>query len=101
MRVHGSLEKDTEANQAAWEAVHGAVVGAARWGICSAVVGAAGFAFSPIYRGLTVQFKIFLQMSGMTVGSMIEADRRLRAYETTVRQQKRLARHLATEELSR
>ena len=36
---------------------------------------------SPIYRGLTIQFKVFLQMSGMTMGGMIEADRRLRAYE--------------------
>lgn len=31
-------------------------------------------------------------MSGMTVGSMIEADRRLRAHETIVRQQHRVAR---------
>ncbi len=31
-------------------------------------------------------------MSGMTVGSMIEADRRLREYEGTVRREKRLAR---------
>jgi len=31
-------------------------------------------------------------MSGMTVGSMIEADRRLRLHETMVRQQHRVAR---------
>jgi len=31
-------------------------------------------------------------MSGMTLGSMIEADRRLRAHETVVRQQKKAAR---------
>jgi len=31
-------------------------------------------------------------MSGMTLGSMIEADRRLRAHEIVVRQQKKVAR---------
>ena len=31
-------------------------------------------------------------MSGMTGGSMIEADRRLRAHEVVVRQQKKVAR---------
>ncbi len=34
-------------------------------------------------------------MSGMTIGSMIEADRRLRDYEVTVRRNKRLARDAA------
>lgn len=34
-------------------------------------------------------------MSGMTVGSMIEADRRLREYEVTVRRNKKLARDAA------
>lgn len=34
-------------------------------------------------------------MSGMTVGSMIEADRRLREYEFTVRRNKKLARDAA------
>ncbi len=34
----------------------------------------------------------FIQMSGMTIGSMIEADRRLRTYELSMRMHKRLAR---------
>lgn len=34
-------------------------------------------------------------MSGMTIGSMIEADRRLREYEATVRRNKKLARDAA------
>ena len=34
-------------------------------------------------------------MSGMTIGSMIEADRRLRVYEATVRRNKKLARDAA------
>ena len=33
---------------------------------------------SPVYRGLTFQFKVYIQMSAMTVGSCIEADRRFR-----------------------
>jgi hypothetical protein len=34
----------------------------------------------------------FLQMSGMTIGSMIEADRRLRTHELAMRTRKRIAR---------
>ena len=34
-------------------------------------------------------------MSGMVLGSMIEADGRLRQYEANVRQQRRIARHQA------
>ncbi|KAF2142980.1 uncharacterized protein K452DRAFT_286615 [Aplosporella prunicola CBS 121167] len=92
MRTHASLEKDEEINSAAWVAARGAAVGAARWGIYSAVLAGAGWAFSPIYRGLTIQFKAFIQMSGMIVGSMVEADRRLVAHEQYMRAQKRLAR---------
>ncbi|KAB2576481.1 hypothetical protein DIS24_g911 [Lasiodiplodia hormozganensis] len=92
MRTHASLEKDEEINSAAWVAARGAAVGAAKWGIASAVLGGAGYVFSPIYRGLTIQFKVFLQMSGMIFGSIVEADRRLIAHEQIVRAQKRLAR---------
>ncbi|KAF2095238.1 hypothetical protein NA57DRAFT_79727 [Rhizodiscina lignyota] len=95
MRQHGSLQNDEEINAAAWEAARGAVTGAVRWGIYSGLVGAAAYFYSPIYRGLTIQFKVFLQMSGMCIGSMIEADQRLRLYETQVRRQKRLQRDAA------
>ncbi|KAF2238703.1 hypothetical protein EV356DRAFT_269121 [Viridothelium virens] len=138
MREHGNLDT-TEANAAAWQAARGAVTGAARWGLFCGLAGILGYTFSPLYRGLTIQFKVyvfflapcsecnhqpqdstveishygplgkkenkkkknleanrspfsFLQMSGMTVGSMIEADKRLRAYEVEVRRQKKLAR---------
>nr|OQO20654.1 hypothetical protein B0A51_10661 [Rachicladosporium sp. CCFEE 5018] len=91
-RVHGSLSPDEEINNAGWVAARGAVVGAAKWGIFSAAAGLAGYTFSPLYRGLTFQFKVFLQMSGMTAGSMIEADRRLRSHEVLVRNQKKVAR---------
>lgn len=75
MRHHGGM-KSQEANEAAWAAGKGALVGAARvrhsmylitntvididlqWGMYGAVLGGAGYALSPIYRGLTVQFKV-------------------------------------------
>ncbi|KAI9855025.1 MAG: hypothetical protein M1824_006469 [Vezdaea acicularis] len=88
MRPHGGLDRNEDANAAALEAAKGAGYGAVRWGIPFAVLGVAGYFLSPVYRGLTVQFKVFLQMSGMTLGSMIEADRRLRDYEKGVRLRK-------------
>ncbi|KAK3619523.1 hypothetical protein LTR56_023958 [Elasticomyces elasticus] len=92
VRKHASLERDEELNAASWAAARGAVVGAAKWGIFSAVAGGLGYAFSPLYRSFTIPFKAFLQMSGMTAGSMIEADRRLRAHEVIVRRQRVVAR---------
>ncbi|KAI1505663.1 hypothetical protein F5X99DRAFT_367331 [Biscogniauxia marginata] len=50
---------------------------------------------SPVYRGLTIQFKVYLQMSGMILGGMIEADNRVRRYEQRVRIQRRVARDRA------
>ncbi|KAK1058011.1 hypothetical protein LTR12_000022 [Friedmanniomyces endolithicus] len=112
VRKHASLDRDEELNAASRAAARGAVVGAAKWGMFSAVAAGLGYAFSPMYRGLTLQFKAyaartaklsamlrftdgryrFLQMSGMTTGSMIEADRRLRAHEVMVRRQRVVAR---------
>ncbi|KAF2158171.1 hypothetical protein K461DRAFT_318152 [Myriangium duriaei CBS 260.36] len=85
------LDND-ETNEAAWMAARGAVAGAARWGIYGMVLAGLGYAFSPIYRGLTFQFKVFIQMCPMTLGSMIEADQRLRAHEMFVRRDKQLKR---------
>jgi len=89
MRHHGTL-KDDEASQAAWEAGRGALVGGSRWGLYFAALGAAGYAMSPVYRGLTIQFKFFIQMSGMVFGGMIEADSRLRQYEASKRLQRKM-----------
>ena len=79
----------------------------------SAIAAGIALQFSPIYRGLTFQFKVyaplphqttamhtdslpsFLQMSGMTIGSMIEADKRLRVHEVAMRKHKQLARDAA------
>jgi hypothetical protein len=57
VRQHGSLSKDAETNQAAWEAAKGAAWGGTKWGAFFAVAGGAAYAMSPVYRGLTVQFK--------------------------------------------
>lgn len=46
--------------------------------------------FSPVYRSLTIQFKVFIQLSGMTLGGMIEADRRIREYEFMMRKAKKI-----------
>ncbi|MCJ1318370.1 hypothetical protein MMC15_003698 [Xylographa vitiligo] len=92
MRAHSSLANDTDANAAASEAFKGAAVGAAKYGLPLALLSLAGLALSPVYRALTLQFKLFLQMSGMTLGGMVEADRRLRGYEAVVRRRKRVER---------
>ncbi|KAF2171080.1 hypothetical protein M409DRAFT_19051 [Zasmidium cellare ATCC 36951] len=99
VRKHGSLTKDEEINEASWVAARGAAVGACKvriydvkWGLFSAVAAGVAFTFSPLYRGLTIQMKVFLQMSGMTFGSIVEADRRLIQHEKLMRNRKKIAR---------
>ncbi|KAI5865660.1 hypothetical protein GGS23DRAFT_437207 [Durotheca rogersii] len=94
MRSHRAFESE-DANEAQWEAARGAAVGAAKWGVATAALGGLGYALSPVYRGLTIQFKVYIQMSGMILGGMIEADYRMRQYENRVRVQRRLARDRA------
>ncbi|THW79383.1 hypothetical protein D6D19_01232 [Aureobasidium pullulans] len=57
--AHGKLDSE-ETNAAAWQATRGAVTGAARWGIYSAVAAGIAYAYSPVYRGLTIQFKVYV-----------------------------------------
>ncbi|EME43177.1 hypothetical protein DOTSEDRAFT_72531 [Dothistroma septosporum NZE10] len=92
MRKHGSLTHDAEINEASWVAARGAAVGACKWGLFSLVAAGCGYMFSPVYRGLTIQMKVFLQMSGMTFGSIVEADRRLIAHEKFMRNRKKVER---------
>ncbi|EHL01638.1 hypothetical protein M7I_2271 [Glarea lozoyensis 74030] len=66
--------KNRDADGAAWEAGKGAVIGASKWGIVFGGLGGAGYALSPIYRGLTIQFKVFIQMSGKELGSLGKLD---------------------------
>ncbi|KAI9898354.1 hypothetical protein N3K66_006714 [Trichothecium roseum] len=88
MRSHDLMHTE-EASDAAWEAGKGALIGASKWGCVAAVLGGIGYAYSPVYRGTTIQFKIYLQMSGMVFGGMIDADHRLREYEQKMRIQRR------------
>lgn len=50
--------REEEANAAAWAAAKGASYGALKYGAAMAVLGGIGYAISPIYRGLTIQFKV-------------------------------------------
>ncbi|KAF2965855.1 hypothetical protein GQX73_g7721 [Xylaria multiplex] len=84
-----------EAKQAQMEAVRGAGSGALKWGALSAFLGGVGYATSPIYRSLTIQFKVYIQMSSMILGGMIEADARMRRYEQNIRMQRMKAREQA------
>ncbi|KAI1113743.1 hypothetical protein F5Y14DRAFT_451755 [Nemania sp. NC0429] len=90
----GALDSE-DARLAQAEAVRGAGVGALKWGAAAAALAGLGYAVSPVYRGLTVQFKVYLQMSGMILGGMIEGDARMRRYEHHVRTQRMIARDRA------
>ncbi|ESZ91971.1 hypothetical protein SBOR_7628 [Sclerotinia borealis F-4128] len=94
MHQTGGLRSE-EANAAAWEGGRGAVAGSAKWGLFAAALGGAGYAFSPIYRGLTIQFKVFIQMGFMVMGGSLEADRRIRGYEARIRMERRSIRDQA------
>ncbi|KAL7936747.1 hypothetical protein V8C35DRAFT_240776 [Trichoderma chlorosporum] len=87
--------KSEEAQDAGWEAGKGGLIGAAKWGMGAAILGSAAFFWSPVYRKTTVQFKVYVQMSAMVLGGMIEADQRLRQYEAQVRAQRRWLREKA------
>lgn len=54
--------KHEEAVEASWEATRGAIYGAAKWGLASALIGGVGYAVSPLYRGLTIQFKVYVPL---------------------------------------
>jgi hypothetical protein len=53
--------RDEEAVDASWEATRGAVYGAIKWGAVTAALGGIGYAVSPLYRGLTIQFKVYVE----------------------------------------
>jgi len=43
----------------------------------------------PVYRGLTLQFKVFIQISAMTLGGCIYAEKHVAQYNDMVRQRNR------------
>ncbi|KAF2666338.1 RNI-like protein [Microthyrium microscopicum] len=92
MRYSTQFKTEEEVQDAYRVALQGGVSGAARWGFISALAGATAMYFSPVFRGVTVQYKVFLQMASMTMGGFIEADRRMVAHELVVRQRKRAER---------
>ncbi|KAL4926477.1 uncharacterized protein BDV17DRAFT_269331, partial [Aspergillus undulatus] len=47
---------------------------------------------SRIYRGLTPQFKVYLQISAMTLGGVVYAEHRVNDYINTIRKVKRAER---------
>ena len=51
-----------------------------------------------IYRGLTPQFKVYLQVSAMTLGGVVWAERRVNEYINTIRKVKRAERLQAQRE---
>jgi hypothetical protein len=58
MPSSNAFKSKHEVEEAYSEAVRGGVVGAAKWGSIAAFAGATGYALSPRYRGLTIQFKV-------------------------------------------
>jgi len=69
MRSHDAM-KDEEAKAAAWEATRGAGYGALKYGAAFALLGGLGYALSPIYRGLTIQFKVYVRRPVPSVVSL-------------------------------
>ncbi len=57
MRSHDAM-KDEEAEAAAWEAAKGAGYGALKYGALMGVLGGLAYTSWPLYRGLTIQFKV-------------------------------------------
>jgi len=96
--IRNDITRTSHADSAAREAMMGALAGAAKWGIISAL-GAVGCYFAlPLFRGLTIQFRVYLWMCPTTIGSMMEADRRLRRYEAMVRSEHRFQADAAREQ---
>lgn len=55
-----SALENEEAKRAQSEALRGAGRGAFTWGVSFALMGGLAYAMSPIYRKLTIQFKVYV-----------------------------------------
>jgi len=71
------------------EAAKGFFTGVARFGSISLLTHLALTSFHPVYRNLTIQFKVFMQMSAMTLGGCIWAEKRVTEYNDMVRRRRR------------
>ena len=67
----------------------GFAVGAARFGCISLIAHILLSRVHPVYRGLTVQFKVFIQISAMTLGGCIFAEKRVTEYNDYIRRRNR------------
>lgn len=70
-------------------AAQGFASGALRFGSISILTHLALTSLHPVYRGLTVQFKIFIQLSAMTLGGCIFAEKRVSEFNDMVRRRNR------------
>ena len=66
-------------------AAKGFMIGAARFGCISLLAHIALMRIHPVYRGLTIQFKAFIQLSALTLGGCIFAEKRVTDYNDMVR----------------
>ncbi|MCJ1375519.1 hypothetical protein MMC20_006756 [Loxospora ochrophaea] len=96
MRPHTTLSapasSDPDAAAASSRAMRGAAIGAAKF---LAVTLPLGFVLKrsyPLYRHLTIQFRVFLHMSGMVLGGAVTGDRRMREWEAEVRRRRRMGK---------
>ncbi|KAF2755948.1 hypothetical protein EJ05DRAFT_83370 [Pseudovirgaria hyperparasitica] len=90
--THHVKLSDKEMTRAGAESMRGALAGGTKWAFIGGACAVAAWRFSPVYRGLTIQFKVFLQMSFMTFGSIVGAEKRLRQHELDVRREKKFKR---------
>ena len=70
-------------------AAQGFASGAFRFGSISILSHIALNAANPVYRALTIQFKVFIQLSAMTLGGCIFAEKRVSEYNDMVRRRNR------------
>jgi len=70
-------------------AAQGFAGGALRFGSLSILTHIILNPINPIYRGLTIQFKVFIQLSAMTLGGCIFAEKRVTDYNDMIRRRNR------------
>ena len=70
-------------------AAQGFANGALRFGIISFATHFVLNRYTPVYRGLTIQFKVFIQLSAMTLGGCIFAERAVGGFNEEVRKRRR------------
>lgn len=70
-------------------AAYGFATGLFRFGSISILTHLCLQPFHPLYRGLTVQFKVFIQVAAMTLGGCIFAEKRVSEFNDSVRRRNR------------